>query len=376
MAKRAATRSAKSGTTLRESLERLRQMFESVTDGISVIDLNGTIVEVNQRVVEMHGFNSKEELIGRSAFSLVAPEDHERIAANMRQAIKQGKVKGMEYTLLRADGSRFPGELSTSVLRDASGRWIGHITIARDISERKRMELELRSAQEQLVRAEKLAAIGQLASGVGHELRNPLGAIKNAALYLKRKIAKSELATSEPRIIEFIDLIDEEVDRANKVITDLLSFSRVGKPAVSLVNVGGILRSALARIAVPENVEVSLAIDPTLPMVMVDSGQIEQVFINIILNALEAMPEGGRLEIRTRAEADYVKVEFSDSGCGIPQSVIGKIFDPLFTTKAKGIGLGLALTKSIIERHGGDIGVTSQEGKGTTFILSLPTRAA
>jgi len=360
---------------LRENREQLRKMFESVTDGISVIDLNGVITETNRRTVEMHGFASKAELLGKSAFTLVAPRDHDRIVKNMRQALKQGTVRGVEYTLLKADGTEFPGELSTSVLKDASGNPVGHITIARDITERKRMEEELKEAQERLIRSEKLAAIGQLASGVGHELRNPLGAIKNAVLYVRRRITKSELLTyTEPKVLEFLDIIDEEVDSANKVITDLLSFSRVSKPAVSLVNVSSIIKDALNHVASSENVKLTIDVDPTLPMVMVDGVQIRQVFINIILNALEAMPEGGRLEIRARSKGEFVTVEFADTGCGIPESVTAKIFDPLFTTKPKGVGLGLAMSKSIIERHGGDIGVRSKEGKGTTFTLLLPMR--
>ena len=156
---------------LQESQEKLRQMFESVTDGISVIDLNGIITEVNQRTVEMHGFKSRDELLGRSAFELVAPRDHERIAANMRRAVKAGTVRGVEYTLLRADGSEFPGELSTSILKDVSGRRVGHITIARDITERKRMEQEIQNMNEQLKLQSK-----ELVAGVGavmHRAESP-----------------------------------------------------------------------------------------------------------------------------------------------------------------------------------------------------------
>ena len=244
----------------------------------------------------------------------------------------------------------------------------------RELTERKRAEEALKEAQERLIRSEKLAAIGQLASGVGHELRNPLAAIKNAVVYVRRKIAKSELSATEPKVLEFLDIIDEEVNSSNKVITDLLNFARVAKPTVSLVNVASIIKDALNHVAMSENVRLTMDVDPGLPMVMVDAAQIRQVFINIILNALEAMPEGGRLEIRARSKAEFVTVEFADTGCGIPESVTDKIFDPLFTTKAKGIGLGLAMCKSIMERHGGDIGVKSKEGKGTTFTLSLPTR--
>jgi signal transduction histidine kinase len=243
-----------------------------------------------------------------------------------------------------------------------------------DITERKQAEEELKAAQERLIRSEKLAAIGQLAGGVGHELRNPLSAIKTAAQYTRKKLAASELSASEPKALEFLSLIDEEVDRANKVITDLLSFSRVAKPAVSPVKVESIIKDALNHVAVPESVELVTDVDPALPMVMVDAGQIQQVFVNVILNALEAMPEGGRLEIRARGKDVVVTVEFTDTGGGIPETVLGKVFEPLFTTKSKGIGLGLAMSKNIMERHGGDIKVKSKEGEGATFTLSLPTQ--
>lgn len=233
---------------------------------------------------------------------------------------------------------------------------------------------ELRDTQEQLIRSEKLAAIGQLASGVSHELRNPLGAIKNAVFYVRRRIAGTDLPATEPRVLEFFDIIDAEVDAANKVINDLLGFSRVAKPTVSPVSIAGVIEDALEHTPLPENVDLAKDIDKDLPMAMVDAEQIRQVFVNIILNALQAMTEGGRLNIRTRSKDEFVGVEFTDTGCGIPKTVINKVFDPLFTTKAKGVGLGLSVCKSIMERHGGDIRVESEVGKGTTFTVSLPTQ--
>lgn len=241
----------------------------------------------------------------------------------------------------------------------------------------KELELtnkELRETQEQLIRSEKLAAIGQLASGVGHELRNPLGAIRNAVFYVRRRMAKTDLPTTEPRVLEFLDIMDEEVNAANKVITDLLGFSRVAKPTVSPVSIAGVIEDALEHTPLPENVELAKDIDKNLPMVMVDADQIRQVLVNIILNAVEAMTEGGRLDIRTRSKGEFVEVEFADNGGGIPESAINKIFDPLFTTKAKGIGLGLSVCQSILERHGGDIRVESEVGRGTAFTVSLPTQ--
>jgi len=241
----------------------------------------------------------------------------------------------------------------------------------------KELELankELRETQEQLIRSEKLAAIGQLASGVSHELRNPLGAIKNAAFYVRRRIAKTDLPATEPRVREFLGIIDEEADAANKVISDLLGFSRVAKPTVSPVSIAGVIEDALKHTPMSENVDLAKNIDNNLPMVMGDADQIRQVFINIVLNAQQAMADGGRLEIRARSKGEFVEVEFADTGSGIPESVINKIFDPLFSTKAKGVGLGLSVCKSILERHGGDIRVESEVGRGTTFMVYLPTQ--
>jgi len=148
----------------------------------------------------------------------------------------------------------------------------------------------------------------------------------------------------------------------------------VAKPTVSPVNIVGVIEDALKHTPLPENIDLAKDIDKNLPWVMVDADQIRQVFVNIILNALQAMTKGGRLNIRARRRGDFVEVEFADTGCGIPRIVINKIFDPLFTTKAKGIGLGLSVCKSILERHGGDIRVESEEEKGTTSTMSLPTQ--
>jgi signal transduction histidine kinase len=234
---------------------------------------------------------------------------------------------------------------------------------------------ELRETQEQLIRFEKLAAIGKLAGGVGHELRNPLGAIKNAAYYIRGKVANSELAKTEPRIIEFLGIMDDEISSSNKIINDLLNFSRVAKPTVSPAKIRNVMEDALSRLAIPENIEVINKVDANLPEVEIDADQIRQVFINIATNAIQAMPEGGKLTTDARKGDKFVEVTICDTGDGIPDDVIEKIFDPLFTTRAKGIGLGLAVCKSIIERHGGAIEVESKVGEGTTFTIKLPLKA-
>ena len=387
-------------------------LLENMNDGLGVLDLEGKVIDVNNALQGMLGLK-KEEIVGLPLVQLlsptVEPAEIEKISANVAQVMSGAPVGAIEMAITAKDGTEVTLSATPSVVRDAKGNPIMLFAVMRDITEHKRMEQEirdrneqlevqneelrateeelratneelqavndeLREAQEQLIRSEKLAAIGQLASGVGHELRNPLGAIKNAVFYVKRRVTKTDLPATEPRVVEFLNIIDEEVDAANKVITDLLGFSRVAKPTVSPVNVAGVIEDALRHTPQPENIDLVKHIDDNLPMVTVDADQIRQVFINIILNAQQAMSEGGHLDIRTRSKEKYVEVEFTDTGSGIPESVMNKIFDPLFTTKAKGIGLGLSVCKSILEKHGGGIRVESEAGRGTTFVISLPTQ--
>ncbi|MFH1650812.1 MAG: ATP-binding protein [Chloroflexota bacterium] len=235
---------------------------------------------------------------------------------------------------------------------------------------------ELRTAQEQMVRSEKLVAIGQLAGGVGHELRNPLGAIKNAVYYIRGKLAKSDVARQEPRVMEFLEIVDDEISASNKIINDLLSFSRVGKPATSPARVEKIVADALAHVTLPDNVLLVKKLPEQLPEIEVDTDQMRQVLVNILTNAVQAMPEGGGITIAAGMADGFLELKVSDTGGGVPGDVLPRIFDPLFTTRAKGIGLGLAVCRSIIERHNGQISATSQAGKGTTFTVRLPVKAA
>ncbi|MBA7615072.1 Adaptive-response sensory-kinase SasA [subsurface metagenome] len=281
---------------------------------------------------------------------------------------KEGTV-GVYYLEARPELNEGAFLKNERLLIDVIAERLGRIT------EREQMEHELREVQEKLVRSERLAAIGQLAGGVGHELRNPLGAIKNAAYYVKGKVAQSELSQKEPRVMEFLAIVEDEINSSNKIINDLLGFSRVGKPSVSPAQIENVIETALSRTPIPENIKLAKKLDADLPEIEIDADQVQQVLANMIANAVEAMPEGGKLTIAARGKDECLEVEIADTGCGIPQEVVGKIFDPLFTTRAKGIGLGLALCKAIIDRHEGYIQVESQVGKGTTFTIKLPLKA-
>jgi PAS domain S-box-containing protein len=367
------TQTKQAEEALRESEEKLRQMFESVTDGIAVANLNGVITEVNDRAVQMHGFGSKDELVGKSGYELIAPYDRERAAVNMRKALKQGPVRGMEYTLLKADGSEFPGELSASVLRSASGNHIGSITIARDITERKKAEEREKRLQQELNLASRLASIGQMASGIAHEINNPLTSV----------IGFSQLLLSQDipdDIREDLEVIDSEAQRVARIIAGLLAFARQRKPEREYVDINTTLSRVLelrSHQMEVNNIQVETRLTSDLPQSIADAGQLEQVFLNIILNAEKEMTvahKGGKLSIKTEKIDDTIRVSFTDDGPGISKENLDKIFDPFFTTRevGEGTGLGLSVCHSIITAHNGRIYAESELGKGATFVVELP----
>jgi signal transduction histidine kinase len=254
-----------------------------------------------------------------------------------------------------------------------------HDELNREIAERKRAEelveertQELREAQERLIRQEKLAVLGQLAGGVGHELRNPLGAIKNAAYFLNMVLEEPN-----PEVKETLEILEKEVATSERIISSLLGFARPKPPTQRKVDVNEVVQEALSHASVPENVGVVSQLE-ALPTILADPDQLSQVFGNIILNAIQAMPEGGQLTVKTwqvsgkPARSEQVVVSFTDTGGGISEENLKKIFEPLFTTKAKGIGLGLAVVKTLVDGHGGSIGVESEVGKGSMFTVRLP----
>ena len=255
----------------------------------------------------------------------------------------------------------------------------------RDITEKKKAEEEinkysknleimveertrkLKEAQEELIRKEKLAVLGQLAGGVSHELRNPLAALKNASYFLNMAIKKPE-----PDIKKTLDILNKEILRSEEIISSILGFARPRTPTKRKVNIGNIIQDIITQTNIPENIEVFASLDKSIPLVLTDPVQITQVFSNIILNAIHAMPEGGKLTVKYAiTDKELLEISVTDTGIGIPEENIDKIFEPLYTTKAKGIGLGLALAKILIDANGGKVNVKSKIGEGTTFTIIL-----
>ena len=227
---------------------------------------------------------------------------------------------------------------------------------------------ELEQALDRLLRAERLATVGKLGSGVAHELRNPLGVINNSAYYLKTRLGN----VGDAKTLKHLEIIRREVDAANKIITDLMDFVRVSALHTALVDPNALVDRALERAVCSEHTRVQTALAEGLPRVSVDADKIEQVFLNLIQNADQAMVGGGELCISTAQRNGHVDFCFRDTGIGVPTDNLELIFEPLFSTKAKGIGLGLPLVKLLVEAHHGVVSVSSREGEGSVFTVSLP----
>jgi len=233
---------------------------------------------------------------------------------------------------------------------------------------------KLEESQEQLIRAEKLTSLGQLAASIAHEINNPLAGVLVYTQLLSKKVTGDAFKKEEA--LSNLSKMETEISRCSRIIRNLLDFARQKEPTLRLVDVNQVIEQVLSMVghqAQMQNVEVVQEFSPSLPKVVADFDQLQQIFTNLALNAIQAMPEGGELTVRSSAVDSEVRVDVQDTGCGISKENMGKLFTPFFTTKVKGkgVGLGLAVVHGIIERHKGRIEVQSDVGEGTTFSVYL-----
>jgi PAS domain S-box-containing protein len=305
---------------------------------------------------------SREELLSLPALAFIAEKDRHQVSSRLVSIQKsRAGISRLECSLSKKDGSEFPGELSMSLLKNAHGLAIGFVIIVRDLTERKQLE-------ERLLKSERLAGIGELAGMIGHDLRNPLAGIKNATYFLRKKQGNFVGDSG----LQMLAIIDKAVEYSNKIINDLLDYSREIRLELQNFKPKSLIDYILMTTTIPKNIKISDRTDSSLEIVA-DSNKIERVFNNMIKNAIDAINhEGGEIEITSRQNDGKAEISFADNGPGMPPEVVSKIFTPLFTTKAQGMGFGLSICKRIVEAHGGSINVKTELGKGTTFTVSLP----
>ncbi len=361
---------------LRNSEEKLRLVFNSVSDGIIVLDVGGNILQVNDAVLGMHGYHSGQELDGRNVLELVAEKSRAKVAGELKRLLKFNNPRQTECLLVRKDKSEFPGQLAGVVVKDTSDSAIRAVVVTRDMTEHEQAEKKERQLQQELQLSDRLASVGRLVSGVAHEINNPLTAILGFSQRCLRKNTDKTIETDLKRI-------HSEAMRVAKVVEDLRTFARRREPHKEAININDILQKALdvsSLEAKSENIVIVREFGANLPMIVADSHQIQQVFLNIIMNAKQAITEakhGGRLTIKTSKEASFVKIVFTDDGSGISSGNLNKLFEPFFTTRGDrgGIGLGLSICHGIVRDHGGRVYATSKLGDGTTFFVELPLPA-
>jgi signal transduction histidine kinase len=258
---------------------------------------------------------------------------------------------------------RISGALRQMELEISLGRYYEQLET--DVEDKTK---DLENVQEKLIRSERLAAVGELASGVGHELRNPLNVIRNCAYLLNMYLTDK----GDEEALNSLEVLDKQIDIANKIVTDLMDFTRIKPPSKHRTDLTALVNESLSYVTIPEKIKVKSHVNGNSQPVNIDAEQIGRVFTNIISNACQSMNGKGALDIDTGLEDPYVWISFKDTGCGIPEENIDKIFEPLYTTKPKGIGLGLDISKRMVEQNGGDIHVDSYVNRGTTFTIRLP----
>ena len=358
---------------LQEAHDFLNNFIKSSPNAIMAADMKGNIFIWNKAAEESLGYKA-EEVIGKMNIVKVYPEGvAKEVMKKMRSAEYGGPGKLNSYPIVyvRRDGEIIEGTVSAAIIHDAQGKEIASVGIFVDLSERLDMEHKLRDTQEQLLQSEKLAAMGRLTSQIAHELNNPLYGIMNTLELLKTEVPP------ENKRRKILDMALSETVRLTELLRKMLSFSKPDEEERQLVDVSTIMDEILLLMTkqLQENsVRISSSFADGLGKVYASKNQLRQVFLNLISNARDAMPNGGTLTIKTMKQGDNIHIKVSDTGVGIREENIDKIFDAFFTTKdsIKGVGLGLSVCYGFIKDHGGDIKVSSKKGEGTTFTVILP----
>jgi len=363
-------------TELRKANDFLRNLIENSVDGIIAADMKGRIIIFNKSAEKLLGYTSPEAIERVHITQIYPPGVAKEIMRRLRSPEYggTGKLEPSQINLVSKTGELIPVNTSAAVIYE-NGREIASFGIFTDQREKLKMEGELRETQLQLLQSEKMASLGKLAAGVAHEINNPMGGI----LIFSRLLIE-DLPPEDPRRRD-LERICEETTRCKEIVKGLLEFGRQTSSKMEPTDINRALAQGISLLenqALFHNIRIIKNLDPSLPSIQANAGQLNQVFMNIILNAAEAMERQGKITIRTALgpERDTVMIEFEDTGCGIKEEYLTRIFEPFFTTKevGKGTGLGLSMSYGIVQKHRGRIWVKSKEGEGSTFFIEFPIK--
>ncbi len=360
-----------------------RGLIETSLDPLVTFNQKGIILDVNEATIQATGRN-REELIGTPFANYF--KDPERARKGAMMVFKKGEVRDYELVMKGRDGTETTVAYNASLYRDQTGEVIAAFAAARDITDLKRSEAEVRlerdrvkvsiqklvDMQDKLIRSERFAAIGEAASYLSHEIRNPLMVIGGLAGVIEESLSDDDANRVN------LEIIQREIKRLESMLTNVTDFTRPSRLKKGILDINSAIKNAMTLMENDlrnKKINCEQSLDGDLPSISFDPEQIKQVLINLLKNAAEAMPNGGKLAISSWREDGYVKVSFTDSGTGMSAKIAQKVFNPFFTTKKKGTGLGLAVSRRIMEDHGGEISLQSKKGKGTRAVISLPIHA-
>ena len=358
---------------LKEAHDFINKIIQSSPNAITATDMKGNILIWNRAAEETIGYRAVD-VIGKMNIQKIYPDE---MARKVMQILRKpehggiGRLNAYPMVYMRQDGTVIEGSLSAAIIYDSSGKELATVGSFVDLKERLEMERALRRTQEQLLQSEKLAAMGRLTSQIAHELNNPLYGIMNTLELLKTEISP------ESKRRKVLEMALSETVRLSELLRKMLSFSKPDQEEKQAVDLNTVLDEILLlhEKQLQENdIKIKTSFSKTLPQISASKDQLRQVFLNLVANARDAMPNSGTLSVTTEADKENVKIEISDTGVGIKEEHIKKIFDSFFTTKdtVKGVGLGLFVCYGFIKDHGGDIEVKSKLNEGTTFSITFP----
>jgi len=352
-----------------EARNFLESIIDNAGDAITVVDLEGKIIYWNEGAEKIYGYR-KEETLGKRPLDFLFPQDEtlkarekKRFQALMAQVWKGEVVSNVEVKRQTKGGREITASVTLSPLKDASGKIVGASRICKDIT-------QIKKAEEKLLLSERLSSMGELIAGVAHEIRNPLAGIKINTQVLARK---KDFPAMERQLL---DSTLEGIEKIQKIVEDMLDYAKPRAAEYKKEEINPIVEKSLDVLNVQlknANIAATFEQREDLPQIKIDRHQIQQVLINIMLNAIHAMDKGGALTVRTfLTDRGGVGIEVTDTGVGISAAHLKRIFDPFFTTKSRGTGLGLSISQKLLENHGALIDATSEEGKGSVFTIRFP----